>query len=142
MSWSANATSNPSRPIASTRRLPTTTSGWKARAYVRRMDARPDRLGNAGTLTVIANAAKPRLTVIVPALNAAPTIEVQLASLLVQDYPEPWEIVVIDNGSHDDTAAIVQSWFGRLTNLRLVECATVGANRARNAGVRAAGETS
>ena len=87
---------------------------------------------------MIPNAATPRLTVIVPARNAAPTIGLQLASLAEQDYPEPWEIVVIDNGSHDDTAAIVQSWFGRLANLRLVECATAGANRARNAGVRAA----
>jgi glycosyltransferase involved in cell wall biosynthesis len=87
---------------------------------------------------VIANEAKPRLTVIVPARNAASTIGIQLASLAEQDYPQPWEVVVVDNASHDDTAAIVHSWFGRLANLRLVECATAGVNRARNAGVRAA----
>jgi glycosyltransferase involved in cell wall biosynthesis len=78
------------------------------------------------------------LSVVIPARNAAPTIEAQLRALADQSLDEPWEIVVVDNGSTDRTASIVREWVAQDSRFRLVACATVGINAARNAGVVAA----
>jgi glycosyltransferase involved in cell wall biosynthesis len=40
---------------------------------------------------------EPRLTVVVPCLNAAETIGGQLDALARQQMPEPWEVVLVDN---------------------------------------------
>lgn len=48
----------------------------------------------------------PELSIIVPARNEARQIEQCVRSLLAQDYPH-FEILVVDDRSHDDTAAIV-----------------------------------
>lgn len=47
----------------------------------------------------------PRVSVIVPCYNAAAYLPAALASLLAQR-PEVWEVIVIDDGSSDDSAAI------------------------------------
>lgn len=49
-------------------------------------------------------ARKPLVSVMMPAFNAAETIQFALASLLAQTY-ENWECIVVDDGSKDDTAA-------------------------------------
>jgi glycosyltransferase involved in cell wall biosynthesis len=81
----------------------------------------------------------PAATVVLPARNAAATIDMQLASLAAQDYEGSWEVVVVDNGSRDGTAVVVRRWHDRLPRLRVVACDETGVNRARNAGVEAAG---
>ncbi|MGB6987413.1 MAG: glycosyltransferase [Candidatus Aquilonibacter sp.] len=48
----------------------------------------------------------PELSIIVPARNEARQIEQCVRSLLEQDYPH-FEVLVVDDRSHDDTAAIV-----------------------------------
>ena len=48
----------------------------------------------------------PELSIIVPARNEARQIEQCVRSLLAQDYPH-FEVIVVDDRSHDDTAAIV-----------------------------------
>jgi glycosyltransferase involved in cell wall biosynthesis len=73
-----------------------------------------------------------------PARNATITIEHQLEALARQDTPEPWELVLVDNGSTDQTAAVARRWVDRLRHMRIVSCDLVGINRARNAGIRAA----
>ncbi|MEA2313569.1 MAG: hypothetical protein QOI03_261 [Solirubrobacteraceae bacterium] len=50
----------------------------------------------------------PRVSVIIPAHNAAPFIERTLASVRTQTY-EDWEIVVVDDGSSDGTWELLQS---------------------------------
>lgn len=57
-------------------------------------------------------APKPLVTICVPARNAANTIRGTLNSLLAQDY-EHKEILVCDNLSDDNTAAIVAEYAGR-----------------------------
>ncbi|MFQ5893810.1 MAG: glycosyltransferase, partial [Nitrospinota bacterium] len=53
----------------------------------------------------------PFVSIIIPALNEEGTIGECLASLLNMDYPaEGREILVVDNGSTDRTAEIVQSY--------------------------------
>ena len=52
----------------------------------------------------------PFVSVIVPAFNSARTLPDVLAALQAQDYPRPlFEVLVVDNGSTDQTAAVVQS---------------------------------
>lgn len=47
---------------------------------------------------------------------------------------EPWELIVVDNGSSDDTPATVKSFATRMP-LRLVSQPVAGLSNARNAGV-------
>jgi hopene-associated glycosyltransferase HpnB len=62
----------------------------------------------------------PAIAAIVPARNEADTIAHSLAALLAQDYPAPFAIVVVDDGSEDGTAEIARSLGARdrLTVLR------------------------
>jgi glycosyltransferase involved in cell wall biosynthesis len=59
----------------------------------------------------------PRISVIIGAYNAARTIRATLDSVLAQTVP-PDEILVMDDGSGDDTAAILNSYRPRVTVLQ------------------------
>jgi glycosyltransferase involved in cell wall biosynthesis len=75
----------------------------------------------------------PLVTVLIPAFNAGRTIERALRSVLIQDYA-PLEIIVVDDGSADDTAAVVERM--AIANLRLVRLErNVGACGAANTGL-------
>lgn len=50
-----------------------------------------------------------RFSVVIPAYNEAATIGDCLDSLLRQDFSEPYEIIVVDNNSTDDTTPIAKS---------------------------------
>ncbi|MGH9919443.1 MAG: glycosyltransferase, partial [Nitrososphaerales archaeon] len=77
------------------------------------------------------------MSVIIPAYNAAPYIVEQLASLAQQDYEGPFEVIIADNGSQDDTVGVAQTFVGRL-DLRVVDASTIrGGGPARNVGVEA-----
>ncbi len=76
-----------------------------------------------------------RVSVIVPAFNAAQTLAPCLAALLAQSYPrEEYEIIVVDDGSTDATADIA----ARLQSVRLIRAEHRGAAAARNCGARSA----
>lgn len=78
-------------------------------------------------------------TVVIPARNAAGTIEHQLAALERQRGVDHLEVIVVDNGSTDDTRAIVERWCERLEGLRLVSATErAGPSYARNVGIEAA----
>jgi len=62
----------------------------------------------------------PSVSVIVPARNEADVLERTLYSLLDQDYPGTWEIVVVDDRSTDNTAAILRELESRHPRLRHV----------------------
>ena len=79
-----------------------------------------------------------RITVVVPARDEARHIAGTLRALLEQDHP-PWQIVVVDDGSVDDTARIAEDLLrgvARATVLRLP--VNGGKAAALNAGVRLA----
>lgn len=57
---------------------------------------------------------QPFVTVCLPVRNGADHIAAQLEGLQAQDYVGPWEVVVADNGSTDETAAVVSAWTDRL----------------------------
>lgn len=69
-------------------------------------------------------------------LDAAETVERQLEALAAQDMSQPWELVVADNGSRDETAAIVERYRDRLPELRVVDASDRrGQAHALNVGV-------
>ena len=76
------------------------------------------------------------VSVIIPAKNAAATIRRAIRSVIEQDYA-PIEVIVVDDGSSDDTAAIVGEYAA--SGVRLIRQAdSQGAGQARNVGVAAA----
>ena len=70
------------------------------------------------------------ISVVIPSRNAAATIAAQLDAL---GHDDNVEIIVVDNCSDDATAAIA-----REHGATVVRCDEIGANAARNAGVRVA----
>lgn len=62
-----------------------------------------------------------KLSVIIPCFNGAKTIAVQLEALAKQQWSEPWEVIVSDNGSTDESLAIVEQYREKLPNLRIVD---------------------
>jgi glycosyltransferase involved in cell wall biosynthesis len=80
-----------------------------------------------------------RLSVVIPCLNAADTIGDQLEALRNQEWEEPWEVIVADNGSTDASQEVVERFRERMGNLRAVRASDRrGAAHARNVGVRVA----
>lgn len=81
---------------------------------------------------------KPELvSVIIPAYNAGPTLAATLGSVQAQTYPA-LEIIVVDDGSSDNTAALVETVRQQDGRVRLLRQANKGVAAARNAGIAAA----
>lgn len=76
----------------------------------------------------------PPVSVVIPAYNYARYLPAAIESVLTQDYPE-FETIVVDDGSTDDTPAVLRRYADRL---RVIAQANAGLSAARNAGVRAA----
>ena len=76
----------------------------------------------------------PLVSVVIPAYNAAATLAATLDSVLAQTYPHI-EIVVVDDGSRDDTAGVLARYAPRV---RAIRQANGGLAAARNAGLSAA----
>lgn len=83
-----------------------------------------------------------KLSVVIPCFNVADTISVQLEALAQQEWTEPWEIIIADNGSTDETIKVIQTYQQRLPfgdKLRIVDASTKqGAAHARNIGASVA----
>lgn len=79
----------------------------------------------------------PLISVIIPAYNAAGLIERTLHSVLTQTYPY-FEVLVIDDGSTDETAAIVEAIAQRDSRVILLHQPNSGVAAARNLGIEQA----
>jgi Glycosyltransferases involved in cell wall biogenesis len=75
------------------------------------------------------------VSVIIPAYNAAAAIAETIASAQEQTYQD-LEILVVDDGSTDDTAAIVEEIAARDTRVRLLRQSNQGVASARNFAIR------
>lgn len=61
-----------------------------------------------------------KLSVILPCFNGAATIAVQLKALAHQSWAGEWEVIIVNNGSTDDSLEIVELYRDRLPNLQIV----------------------
>lgn len=87
---------------------------------------------------IAASTGEALVSVIVPAFNCEHTISTALASLTAQTW-RPLEILVVDDGSTDDTADVVRRWASRDRRIRLLSLGrNQGAYVARNEGLAAA----
>lgn len=78
----------------------------------------------------------PTVTVLIPAYNAAHTIERAFRSVYLQDYA-PLEIIVVDDGSTDDTSVVVGNYVDQGVRLITLE-RNSGECAAMNAGLQVA----
>jgi glycosyltransferase involved in cell wall biosynthesis len=81
---------------------------------------------------------KPQVSVVIPAYNEAENIGALLASLAGQTFAEPFEVIVADNNSTDQTVQVAETFADRL-RLRVIIEHTKGRGAARAAGFAAAG---
>lgn len=77
----------------------------------------------------------PSISVVIPAYNREATVLTAIRSVLWQTLP-PTEVIVVDDGSTDGTAAVVEALGD--PKVRLVRQANGGAAAARNTGIREA----
>lgn len=79
--------------------------------------------------------ANPFFSIVLPAFNAGPSLETSIASALAQTFND-LEVVVIDDGSVDDTRARAAQWSRRDSRVRVVGLdENVGITKALNAGL-------
>jgi len=79
--------------------------------------------------------ARPVVGVVIPMYNASQTIDGTLASVCAQTYRN-LDIVVVDDGSTDDSAAKVKAWVSHEPRLRLISRTNTGVAAARNHGAQ------
>jgi glycosyltransferase involved in cell wall biosynthesis len=75
----------------------------------------------------------PLVSVIIPVYNGARFLRAALESVFAQTY-RPFEVIVVDDGSTDDSATIAQSF----PDVRYIHQTNQGVAAARNAGLEAA----
>jgi glycosyltransferase involved in cell wall biosynthesis len=77
----------------------------------------------------------PLVSAIVPAYNAARFIAATLESILWQTY-QNMEVIVVDDGSKDETAEIVRQFAAKDSRVRLIQQANAGVAAARNCAIQ------
>lgn len=73
----------------------------------------------------------PKVSVICTAKNAASTIDRTIQSILAQDFRD-WEMIIVDDGSTDDTAAVASRYARADKRVKLVTTGGIGRGRALN----------
>ena len=81
-----------------------------------------------------------KLSIIIPCYNCASTLKEAVDSCYLQDLTEDeFEIIMVDDGSHDETAAVMTTLSREHKNIRLItHPENRGGGAARNTGIRAA----
>ena len=80
---------------------------------------------------------EPEISVLICTRNRADKLRLTLASIHAGRHPDAFEVIVVDNGSTDDTSAVALEFSAGLP-LRLVAEPRPGLSRARNAALAAA----
>ncbi len=79
-----------------------------------------------------------KLSVVIPTFNRRSVLERSLSALLDQDLPaDDFEIIVVDDGSTDDTRELLRGWKAHCA-FRALQSPHRGVSSARNLGIQAA----
>lgn len=79
------------------------------------------------------------LTVVVPSYNASKYLDFNLQSFLIPSVPEKLEVIVVDDGSTDDTARIADAYHEKYPEtIRVIHKENGGHGSGINAGLKAA----
>jgi glycosyltransferase involved in cell wall biosynthesis len=77
-----------------------------------------------------------QLGIVIPTRNRVTKLERTLQSLLAQTTPlQDFEVVVVDNGSSDNTPELLRQYGGRFANWKCLKQTKPGAAAARNCGI-------
>jgi len=83
------------------------------------------------------NTTDPHFSIITPAYRSARTIGATIESVQAQTDPD-WELIIVDDGSDDDTLAVAQSHAEGDPRIRVLTQANAGTSVARNTAMAAA----
>ena len=75
------------------------------------------------------------VTIIMPVLNGEKMIEKSIQSVIKQQYVD-FELLIVDNGSSDNTVAICKNYVKQDARIRLLYCQETGVVAARNMGIK------
>ncbi|HIK55763.1 MAG TPA: glycosyltransferase family 2 protein [Synechococcales cyanobacterium M55_K2018_004] len=81
--------------------------------------------------------ASPLISVVMPAYNASAFLAEAIASVIHQTFTD-WELLIIDDGSTDETGAIATAFQQQDSRIRLLTQSNQGVSRARNQGIASA----
>lgn len=81
---------------------------------------------------------EPSASIIIPTKNRASLLQRFLPSLAEQNVADPYEIIVVDNGSTDSTASVVERAAARWPHIRRIVETASGSARALHTGALAA----
>ena len=93
---------------------------WLYLAFLHGRFWRADVRLEPGAASALAGGAWPRVVAVVPARNEEDAVERSLRSLLAQDYPGPFEVLLVDDQSEDATAARAGALAARDARLAVV----------------------
>lgn len=79
----------------------------------------------------------PQVSIITPCYNASRFISQTIDSVLTQTFTD-WEMIIVDDGSKDDSSDIVEKYVKKDSRIRLIRQPNGGSANARNHGIREA----
>jgi glycosyltransferase involved in cell wall biosynthesis len=80
----------------------------------------------------------PEVSLIIPTFNKASRLKLVLESLKKLEYKEDLEVVIVNDGSHDDTEALLNHYAGEVSkfSLKVISIKNFGRSYARNVGIQ------
>ena len=79
---------------------------------------------------------KPEISIIMPTYNRAGHLENAVQSVLAQSCSD-WELIIIDDGSSDNTFALLDPYIGKFPHIRYMKHSNRKPALSRNAGIQA-----
>lgn len=76
----------------------------------------------------------PKHSIIIPAYNTGNAIRKCIDSIIAQSYTD-WELIIVDDGSKDETPAIIDDYAQRDPRIRAIHIPNGGVSNARNVGL-------
>ncbi|MEW6295722.1 MAG: glycosyltransferase family A protein [Candidatus Diapherotrites archaeon] len=79
----------------------------------------------------------PNLSIVIATYNNIKTLEKVISAMLNLEYPSQYEVIVVDDGSTDNTKNIIREKYGKNKKIKLISLPHAGVCKARNAGINA-----